>query len=585
VFDAAKAILLKALRGTRVGGSPPVPFSGGGNPDAFSNAVLEIHSLITAGNLVQADQRIARLVVARPNDPDLEFLLGLIALKRNDDAAAVAHFENAIALRPDLGAAQIQLARLYGSLHEPDRARACYEAAIRLMPESAEPHNGLGLIHLSQKRHSEAERCFVAALRLKPGFAAAQNNLGRVYSELKQYDTAIACFRKAIDFDPGHSHARINLGLTLNQLGEHKQALSILLACHAGIPDQLELIHGLGTASFALGRLSEAMQYYREALALDRDYANAHFGLANIALLQGDLAAGWEEYEWRTRLPGYAQNYNTAKPRWHGEPLNGKTLLINAEQGYGDVLLFARFIPRIGISDAQIIFRCDQQLVRLMENSAVVKRILRLEAGEPDAADVWIPLLSIGQALGIGIADLPGPVPYLWAPEVLAEAWRQKLGGDERFRVGLAWGGNPQRAHQRGRVPSVDDYSALAGVPGVAFYNLQVGFEAEDMARFPLPLIDLTSCIEDFADTAALMQNLDLVISVDTSVAHLGGALGKPVWLLHPGVPDWRWQIGEKESPWYPTARLIHRQDGGWRQALVAVAKALGELTTRRHAD
>ena len=198
MLDVAKAILLKALQRMRADGtSPRPPSSSNGAPAAFNKAVLEIHSLITAGDVVQADQRIARLVVARPNDPDLQFLLGLNALKKDDHNAAVAHFENAIALKPDLGAAHVQLAQLHDALNEPERAQAHYEAAIRLMPEVAELHNALGLIHFVQKRLSEAESSFVTALKLNPGFAVAQNNLGRVYSERKQYDAAIALFHQS----------------------------------------------------------------------------------------------------------------------------------------------------------------------------------------------------------------------------------------------------------------------------------------------------------------------------------------------------------------------------------------------------
>ena len=578
MLDVAKA-MLKALQKMRVERTSPRPPSfSNGVPAVFNNAVLEIHSLITAGDVAEADQRIAGLLVARPNDPDLQFLLGLNALKKDDHGAAVAHFENAIALKPDLGAAHVQLAQLHDALKEPEQAQAHYEAAIRLMPEVAELHNALGLVHFVQKRWSEAESSFVTALKLHPRFAVAQNNLGRVYSERKQYDAAIACFTKAIELDPGHIHARINTGLALNQLGEHEPALEILLACRAEVPDHLEVIHGLGAVSFALGRLPQAEQYYHEALALDRDCANAHFGLANIALLRGDMAAGWEQYEWRMRLPTYAHNYKSAKPLWQGESIDGKTLLVNAEQGHGDILLFARFLPILSQRGAQVIFRCYPTLVRLLENCFAAIRVRETGAGELAAADASIPLLSTARALGIALADLPGPVPYIWAPANLAGIWREKIEVNHRLRVGLAWVGNAQRAHARGRVPSMDDFRALAAVPGVAFYNLQLGFDAQDIARFPLPLIDLTRDIGDFADTAALVENLDLVISVDTSVAHLCGAMGKPTWLLQPRVPDWRWEIGDKASPWYPTVRLFRRQNDGWARALAAIAGALDEL-------
>lgn len=575
LLRSAKAMIFKAFRGTRCHEPAAAPCAKDGD------AVLKVHALIDAGDVAEAERRIAPLATACPSDPDLQFLLGRLALKKGDNRAAVEYFENAVALRPEMAAAHVELAKLYSSWHESDRAQTCYETALKLAPEVAELHNNLGLLHLDQGRLPEAEHCFERALRLKPDLAPARNNLGRVYSGRRQYDIALACFRAALALDPGHIHASINIGLALSELGEHEPALAQLEICHRMAPSRTEIICGLGKTNFELGRMTQARQYFREALALDADCAEAHFGLANAALLQGDLAAGWEGYEWRTRLPRFAQRYNVSEPRWAGERLHG-TLLVNAEQGYGDILMFARFLSRISQPDATVVFRCRPALVRLLRDLPGLNHVVDADAGETVTADASIPLLSLGRALGIGLADLPGPIPYLRAPPPLAEAWRAKLAGDTRLRVGLAWGGNPLRAHQHGRIPAVDEYRALAAIPGVAFYNLQLGCSANDVARFPLPLIDLTPGIEDFADTAALVANLDLVISVDTSVAHLCGAMGGPTWLLHSGIPDWRWEIAGMESPWYPTVRLFRRRDGGWTQPLTAVADALHGISHSR---
>ena len=582
LLRSAKAILLKALRGKRVDEPVPAPFSKGVATAVPVDAALEVHALIDAGDLAQAERRIASLATACPGDPDLQFLLGRLALKKGDNRAAAEYFENAVALRPGLVAAHLELAKLYMAGREPARAQACYQAALEFAPDVAGLHNNLGLIHLGAGRLPEAEQCFKKALQLDSDFSAATNNLGRLYSERRQYETAISCFRAALALDPGHIHASINIGLALGELGQHEQALAQLETCHRAAPGRTEIICGLGKSNFELGRMREAQQYFREALALDADCADAHFGLANLALLQGNLAAGWEGYEWRTRLPRFARHYNAPEPRWGGERLDGKTLLVNAEQGYGDILMFARFLSRLSQPGATVLFRCRGALVRLLRDFPGLNRVVDAEAGETVAADVSIPLLSLGRALGIRLADLPGPIPYLRALPDLVQTWRMNLPDDIRLRVGLAWGGNPLRTYQHGRIPAVDEYRALAAIPGVAFYNLQLGGSADDVAHFPLPLIDLTPRIEDFADTAALVANLDLVISVDTSVAHLCGAMGRPTWLLHPGIPDWRWEIAGKESPWYPTARLFRRRDGGWTQAFAAVADALHGISHSR---
>ena len=572
-------MILKAFQSVRSDERGRASFSRNGDSVTPGDAVLEVYALIAAGNLAEAERRIGHLVYTYPNNPDLQFLLGRLALKKDDNRAAAEYFENAVALRPDHAAAYVELAKLYRSWHESDRAQACYETALKLVPEVAELHNNLGLLHLDQGRLPEAEHCFERALQLKPDLAPAMNNVGRVHSRLKQYDAAIACFRAALAMDPSHIDANINIGLALNGLGEQDKALAQLEMCHRADSCRIETICGLGTTNFELRRMPQARQYFREALALDADCADAHFGLANVALLQGDLAAGWEGYEWRTRLPRFAQYYNLPEPRWGGERLNGKILLVNAEQGYGDILMFARFLPRISQSGATVVFRCRPALVRLLREFPGLYRVVNAEAGETVTADASIPLLSLGHALGIELADLPGSIPYLRAPRILAKAWRAKLAGDSRFRVGLAWGGNPLRTHERGRAPPADEYCVLAAVPDVTFYNLQVGFSAQDIANFPVPLIDLASGIEDFADTAALVENLDLVISVDTSVAHLSGAMGKPTWVLHSGISDWRWEIAGRESPWYPTVRLFRRHNGEWTQTLAVITEALHEIS------
>ena len=582
MLRSAKALLLKALRGTGADRSVASTGAPGGASTAPAAAVLEVHALIDAGALAEAEPKIVGLEQAYPNDADLEFLRGQLECRKGDDRTAAGHFENAVALRPDLVAAHVELAKLYLAWREPARAQACYQAALAYAPEVAGLHNNLGLIYLDAGRLPEAAQCFEKALQLKSDFAAAANNLGRVYSERTQYETAISYFRAALALDPGHLHASINIGLALSESGQHEQALAQLETCHRVAPGCVETICGLGKSNYELGRMPQALQYFREALVLDADCADAHFGLANVALLQGNLAAGWEGYEWRTRMPKFAQHYDSPQPRWGGERLNGKTLLVNAEQGYGDILMFARFLPRIGQPGAAVVFRCRPALVRLLRDIPGLARVVDAEAGETVTADASIPLLSLGRALGIELADLPGPIPYLRALPELVQTWHAKLAGETRLRVGLAWGGNPLRTHQHGRIPAVDEYRALAALPGVALYNLQTGCSADDVARFPLPLIDFTPAIADFADTAALVANLDLVISVDTSVAHLCGAMGRPTWLLHSGIPDWRWEIAGTESPWYPTVRLFRRGDGGWTQAFTAVADALHGISHSR---
>jgi tetratricopeptide (TPR) repeat protein len=364
------------------------------------------------------------------------------------------------------------------------------------------------------------------------------------------------------------------VGLTLAKLGRHEEALLQLEGCRCVAPHDVAVLCGLGHVSYDLGKLAEARAHFNAALALDPASADAYFGIGNIDLLEGAFESGWQAYEWRTRLPRFARYYPTREELWGGEPLMGKRLVVNAEQGFGDTLMFVRFLARLHETGAEVVFRCRRPLVRLLRGSLDAHRVIDVESADPVQADASVPLLSLPHRLRITPSDLPGPMPYLRAPDDLSSAWHAKVGLDRNLRVGIAWRGNALRAHQQGRVPTIADYDALAGVPGVSFYNLDLGCLPAERARFPTPLIDLTDSIADFADTSGLIANLDLIVSVDTVVAHLAGARMKPVWLLHSGIRDWRWEVAGRDSPWYPSVRLF-RRGASWAQTLTQVAQAL----------
>lgn len=559
-----KATLYRLLRRGRAQSATEMP------PNAGAGAqLLDIKALIDRNELAAAAQRLAALDEA--SDSDVAMLKGLLALKRDDHSAAIECFERAVALSPRLGAAHAQLGALHAAAGEFSGAAESYRSALAAHPESANLHNNLGVAYLELDRSDDAAHCFEAALRLDPAFSAARNNLGRARRNRRDYAGALECFRAASsEFD-----ARANAGFVLNDLGEHVAARDALLACAKERPDHAETQCGLGLAYLALAQLSDAERHFGAALALSPEHAEACFGLANIALLLGEFTDGWRLYESRIRMPRLRRYYRSEAMRWHGEPLPGRTLLVSAEQGYGDNLLFVRLLPLVKPrAQATVVFRCRPPLVRLFAGIFGVDRIVS-DDDATVAHDAAIPLLSLAHVLGIARDAVPVSVHYIRAPDALAAQWRQRLAEDRRLRVGLVWGGNPLRAHDASRVPDAAAYAALAQVDGVSFYNLQVGLDAAALARVPLSIIDHSVEFTDFADTAALIQNLDLVIAVDTSVAHLAGAMGKPLWLLHPGPPDWRWEIDGSDSPWYPDVRIFRRHPKGWAATLVYVADAL----------
>jgi tetratricopeptide (TPR) repeat protein len=550
-----------------------------GRDGVDADLLLEINALIEQGALDAAEKELGRLAATADNC-DVAMLNGRLALRRGDSGGAIAHFERATTLSPRLGAAHAQLGALHAAGGQFERAIESYQSALVAQPESAGLYNNLGIIYLDLGQLDDARQCLESAVRLDPAFAAARNNLGRVWRELRDYAAALECFRAA----SGEFDARVNAGLVLNDLGEHAEASKVLLACAREQPNHVATQCGLGFAVLGLAQFADAEDHFRAVLALDAENPEACFGLANIALLRGEFAYGWRLYEARMRLPKFLRYYQGESTRWQGDPMPGRTLLVYSEQGFGDILLFARFMRLLPARVCgTVVFRCRPSLARLFADFPGIDRVISDESAMAVAHDAEIALLSLAHVMDIAREGVPGAMPYLRASNALAARWRERVAHDRRARVGLVWGGNPVRVGEGSRVPEAEAFQALSAVNDVTFYNLQVGFSQAELGRVPLALIDYTAELTDFADTAALIENLDLVISVDTSVAHLAGAMGKPTWLLHSGAPDWRWVIAGVESPWYPSVRVFRRHREGWASTLAEVAVALGEFAGERH--
>ncbi len=546
---------------------------GGPHPELL----LEIGALIQRRDLMLAGDKLRPLVAAYPNDVDVAMLAGQAALMCGEKDEATLHFERAARLAPGLAAAHAQLGALHREMGRDELAAKAYEAALAAGAASAGLHNNLAAIYLDQGKLEDAQRNLESALRLEPDFAVALNNMGRLRRERREFVQALECFVAAA---PVEYDARANVGIVLNDMGEYAQARTALTACSLERPHDVAVLCGLGGACISLGELAEATRNFDRALAQEPGNANACVGLANVALLRGEFGRGWALYEARTQIPKFKSLYASDLPRWQGEPMPGRTLLVSAEQGYGDVLLFARFLPMAARARATVVFRCRPSLLRLFDGMQGIKRVVSDK--EPIACDAQVPLLSLAHVLQIGRDSLPGALPYIAPPMALVKKWGERVATDDKPRIGLVWGGNPSRARTGARVPSPDAYAVLRAVDGVTFYNLQVGFGRAELAEVPLALVDCSADLTDFADTAALIANLDLVIAVDTSVAHLAGAMGKPAWLLHSGAADWRWEIDGVDSPWYPSVRIFRRHTEGWPRTLTEVADALTNFVRTR---
>ncbi|WP_109118917.1 tetratricopeptide repeat-containing glycosyltransferase family protein [Azospirillum sp. TSO22-1] len=505
---------------------------------------------------------------------------------RFDDARRVCRV--CLAFDPANPDALQVLALTAGGLGRWEEAGAMLRRAIAVNGALAPLHNSLGNALQRLRRFPDAEACYRRAVALDPGFAEALYNRGITLWEQGRLAAAVRDYRRALTARPDYTKAYNNLGNALSNLERGAEAQTAYRAALALVPGSEEVLLNLGALAARGGRDDEAEALFRRALAANPGFAEAHTELGMLRLAKGSFRDGFAEFEWRRReavwrsqapqLPG--------KP-WAGEPLDGRTILLHAEQGFGDTIQFCRFAPRLRQLGARVLLLCPKPLRRLLDSLPGIDGVVA--AGEPlPAFDVHLPLLSLPAALGTTLETIPAGIPYLQPDPAAAAAWRQRLGAHEGLKVGLVWAGAARRHDiaaslvDRRRSLDLAQLRPLAGVKGVRFVSLQVGEAAAQAGGWPADsaLIDPTAGVGDFADTAAVVANLDLVISVDTAVAHLAGALGRPVWLLSRFDGCWRWLRGRADSPWYPTLRVFRQPSpGDWPAVVRRVAAELESRT------
>lgn len=464
-------------------------------------------------------------------------------------------------------------------------AEKYWRAAVAISPGFSRAHNNLGLLCAEGGRLAEAEAAFRAALALQPGYAEALHNLGAVLVNLRCLDEAVSICRRAVALRPDHAEGFFNLGNALKDAGCHGEAATAFRQAVALKPDYAEAYNNLGFLAMADKRYPEAEQAYRQALALRPSYLNAGFNLALLLLFQGRFSEGWPLFEIRHH-PEKAKRTSIPPtlpfPPWQGEALAGQRLLVWYEQGFGDDIQFCRFIPALKARGAAYIgLVCKPPLLPLLATLAGVDAVYPIQAGQNfPGYDYWVLPMSIPLYYGLTLANIPAALPYLHALPERVEKWRGRLPVGHP-RVGLVWKGFG--GHENDAYRSLDSLATLAplwSVSGLSFVSLQKE-AGEEEAREPppgQPLTHLGSEIVDFADTAAIVEGLDLVICVDTAIAHLAGALGKPCWVLLPYVQtDWRWLDGREDSPWYPSVLRLFRQgrSESWAEVISRVAEAL----------
>jgi tetratricopeptide (TPR) repeat protein len=499
---------------------------------------------------------------------------------RFDDAAAA--FRQALDVKPDLAEAHNNLGLVRASQGQIDEAIAAYRRAIVLKPSFAEAHNNLG-IALRQSGQAEAAvaSCREAA-RLKPELPEAHNNLGSALEEIGQYDEAITVLQKALRIKPDFAKAHNNLGIGYWYLGRFDEAAHAYRRAIELMPEMAEAHNNLGNVLRDQGKISEAEECYRQAADLKPNYADPHWNQSLAWLLQGDFERGWDEYEWRWRLKNFKPRA-CKQPLWDGSPLEGKTILLAAEQGLGDTIQFIRYAPLVKARGARVLAEVQRPLKQIVGTCLGIDQLILQGEAAPEF-DTYVTLLSLPRLLGTRLDSVPAQVPYLSPDPSLVEAWRDEINALPGFKIGIAWKGSAQNRTDRGRSLPLQLFESLARVPGVTLLSLQKGQGSEQIAQVAdrFQVIDfgerLDAAAGPFMDTAAIMQHLDLVITCDSSLAHLAGALGVPVWIALMLTPDWRWLTDRDDSPWYPTARLFRQtQVADWPGVFDRMSAALRE--------
>jgi tetratricopeptide (TPR) repeat protein len=505
--------------------------------------------------------------------------LGLAQWQRGERAQAAETLARAVAAAPGDADARSDLGNVLLALDRPAEAVAHLAETALLRPERAAAHYNLGNALLAAGRPEDAEARFRAALGRDPTHAGAHNNRGNALRALGRAEEAVACYRHAVALRPDLAGAHNNLGSALLALHRPEEAEAALRAALRLRPDYAEACNNLGGALLALDRPAEALPHFRRAVALDAGQVQARFGESLALLTLGDYRAGWAAYESRWLDPHFcADERSYDMPLWlnaPGDAIAGRTLLLHAEQGLGDTVQFARYVPLVRRLGARVVLEVQEPLLRLLDGMADVT----IAAGaDLPACDVHCPLLSLPLAFGTALATVPADVPYLRADPALCAAWRQRLGPRSGLRIGLAISGDPAHPDDALRSIPAALLGPLLALPGAELHLVQKDVRDADAAllRGAGGLHIHAAALSDFAETAALLSALDLLITVDTSVAHLGGALGLPVWLLLQSSADFRWLRVREDSPWYPTVRLFRQPaERRWEPVLARVAEAL----------
>lgn len=566
--------------------------------------------LLEMGRYEEAETELSTAAHARPDLLDAHYGLGNLCAAQGRHDEAVGHYQRALKLAPRDANIRTNFGNAYLHQGKIEEAFAQYRQAIEFDPKNIDAHLNMGTAYLGRGEWAEALACYEQVLALNQQYALAYYNIGACYQKQKKYAEAQTAYEKALAIEPDSKTVTLNLIAVLRSqrlyadsekycrqmIAQHpeyaegycgvgdlyfdqnqfEEAIDYYQKAIERKPDYAEAYSNLGCVYSKLGRMEEAELYYEKAIACDPDHVNAHCNLAFLKLTLGDYESGLHHHEWRFRhSSGSAPLY--PGEQWQGQKLNGEKVLLYGEQGLGDSLQFLRYLPQVRQAGATVLLAIQHPLRRLVEQmEGIAEYYYPGDLFKP--YDYQCALMSLPKAFHTTPETIPTTVPYLKVPEEAQRAADALAWPEKGLRVGLVWAGNPNHTNDANRSIPLRALAPLWQVEGVHFYSLQMGAGTAQLAEAAGPLNDLTPGIEDFADTAARLMNLDLLIAVDTSVVHMAGALGRPIWMMVPFVPDWRWFLDRSDSPWYPSMRLFRqKQIGDWASVVEPIRVALAE--------
>jgi tetratricopeptide (TPR) repeat protein len=556
------------------------------SPPDIGEALQEAVTLQRQGRLRDAEKIYARVLKAVPDQFDALNLLGAVKAQRGQAGEAYRLITAALKINPRAADAWVNLGFVLHALKRDQEALESFDKALALQPGDAEAMHQRGHALLSLGRPQEALAAFEQVLALVPHHPDARLNRAIALAALARNQEALVDFDAALAVAPANPMAHYNRGIALSDLQRPEEAVAAYDRTLSLAPDHVKAWNNRGLALAALNRHREALDSYRKAIEIRADYADAHFHRALTLLTVGDFRRGFEEYEWRWRRAGMRPR-SLGRPLWLGEyPLQRKTILLHAEQGLGDTIQFARYIPMLARMGANVVLEVQPPLEALLAAVAGVTRIVA-RGDELPAFDVHCPLGSLPLALKTEPATIPAGIPYLQADAGRIAKWHARLAALDRPRIAIAWSGNPSHRNDRNRSIALSRLAALRPTGSARFVSIQRELRDEDADRLAHEpgITHVGAELDDFADTAAVVALVDLVVTVDTSVAHLAGAMGRPVFILLPFAPDWRWMVAGETTPWYPSARLFRQPAiGDWDSVIECLRGEIDRLAADRSA-